>query len=294
MADGVPTHVDSTDAADQAARPATLVSAANLALTLTPRTSPNGIRYASAGETNVRREDLERILKAVPASVAAAIATHVFYFVPLALPEGRRPDPSDDGHAGQTLVSTIYEAGLAEEAICHRNVSLPATDANPAHEGVFLSVRLLRDQFSLAFEFFINVGHLFAAAAGMPAEFEQLAWSQAQTNVRGESSQDAWESRNRALGATPERGASEHATTAIAAAADAVDERAKSDFLLTAFAEALAIYQLSLAVDFDYAELREREYPLLAPAALAERLRLMAKLFPPNADYEFSIRYRRR
>ena len=37
-----------------------------------------------------------------------------------------------------------------------------------------------------------------------------------------------------------------------------------------------------LALDFDYSELREREYPLLAPAALAARLRLVAELFPPN------------
>ena len=62
----------------------------------------------------------------------------------------------------------------------------------------------------------------------------------------------------------------------------------------SAFSDALAIYLLSLAVDFDYSELREREYPLLAPAALAERLRLVAHLFPPNPGYEFSIRYRRR
>jgi len=51
---------------------------------------------------------------------------------------------------------------------------------------------------------------------------------------------------------------------------------------------------LSLSVDFDYSELREREYPLVAPQALAERLRLVARLFPPNAEYEFAIRYRRR
>jgi hypothetical protein len=51
---------------------------------------------------------------------------------------------------------------------------------------------------------------------------------------------------------------------------------------------------LSLSVDFDYSELREREYPLLAPQALAARLRLVAELFPPNPDYEFAIRYRRR
>ena len=73
-----------------------------------------------------------------------------------------------------------------------------------------------------------------------------------------------------------------------------IDEKAKSSFLESAFSDAIAIYQLSLSVDFDYSELREREYPLLAPQALADRLRLVAKLFPPNPGYEFAIRYRRR
>ena len=73
-----------------------------------------------------------------------------------------------------------------------------------------------------------------------------------------------------------------------------VDEKARTDYVEAAFTDAVAIYLLSLAVDFDYSELREREYPLLAPQALADRLRLVAKLFPPNADYEFAIRYRRR
>ena len=73
-----------------------------------------------------------------------------------------------------------------------------------------------------------------------------------------------------------------------------IDEKAKSSYLEAAFADAIAIYQLSLALDFDYAELREREYPLLAPQALAERLRLVARIFPPNKGYEFAIRYRRR
>ena len=72
------------------------------------------------------------------------------------------------------------------------------------------------------------------------------------------------------------------------------DEKAKLEFIESAYADALAIYQLSLAVDFDYSELREREYPLIAPAALAERLRLIAQLFPPNPGYDFDIRYRRR
>jgi hypothetical protein len=61
-----------------------------------------------------------------------------------------------------------------------------------------------------------------------------------------------------------------------------------------AFSDALAIYMLSLAIDVEYFELRERDYPLLAPKPLAERLRLMAELFPANPGYEFAIHYRRR
>jgi len=47
--------------------------------------------------------------------------------------------------------------------------------------------------------------------------------------------------------------------------------------------DAIAIYLLSLYLDVDYYELRERDYPLLAPPALAERLRKVNELFPPRA-----------
>ena len=73
-----------------------------------------------------------------------------------------------------------------------------------------------------------------------------------------------------------------------------VDEKAKSAYLEAAFSDALAIYMLALTIDFDYTELREREYPLLAAPALAERLRHVAGFFPANPGYEFEIRYRRR
>ena len=81
-----------------------------------------------------------------------------------------------------------------------------------------------------------------------------------------------------------------------AAESPVVQEKEKAMFLETAFSDAVAIYLLSLALDFDYSELRERDYPLLAPGALAlaDRLRLVAELYPPNAGYEFSLRYRRR
>jgi len=185
------------------------------------------------------------------------------------------------------MISPTYSTDLAELAICHRNVALAAGmgGSEDGGEGVFISTRLLSDRFSLAFELFINVGHAFVDEAGVSEAFAELVWNQATADVRGETSQDAWESRGLALGT------GENATRD---GKQRIDEKAKTDFLEAAFSDAVAIYMLSLAVDFDYSELREREYPLLAPQALAERLRLVARLFPPNSDYEFAIRYRRR
>jgi hypothetical protein len=274
-----------------------LLQASELAPALVLKPAPNGIRYASFGDTKLADAELDRIVQAVPAAIASAMSGRAFYFVPLALPEGLAEGPTGgrpDAHRGatdRTLVSPVYTAELSDEAICHRNVAVPASAAGPAHEGVFISARLLRDTFALAFEFFINVGHAFTGEAGLPEAFTALAWSQAVADVRGETSQDAWESRNQALNGAPHL-----VSSAVPNLPDRSkpDEKAKSEFLESAFADALAIYLLSLAVDFDYSELREREYPLLAPASLAERLRLMAQLFPPNPGYEFSIRYRRR
>ena len=88
---------------------------------------------------------------------------------------------------------------LAEQAICHRNLALGA-GGDAGEEGVFISTRLLRDRFSLAFELFINVGHAFVDEAGVPESFSELAWNQAVADVRGETSLDAWESRAQAVG----------------------------------------------------------------------------------------------
>jgi hypothetical protein len=179
------------------------------------------------------------------------------------------------------------------------------------------------DRFALSFEFFINVAHAFVDAAGVPERFAELVWQQALDGVRGETSLDAWESRNLAFGrepnaqpetAIPARRASTYAAKARSFSANeaaqlsagepqtntphgapgAIDEKERGLYIEAAFSDAVAIYLLSLALDFDYSELREREYPLLAPAALAARLRLTAELFPPNPGYEFSVRYRRR
>ncbi len=173
------------------------------------------------------------------------------------------------------MIAPAYNVELGDRAVCHRNAAFGATEA------VFLSTRLVEDRFGLAFEFFINVAHNFVEAAGVPESFAALVWSQAEAQVRGETSQDAWETRRRAQDIPHWR-------------KKTIDERARNTFFESSFSDALAIYMLSLAVDFDYHDLREREYPLLAAPALAERLRHVAGLFPPNPGYEFQILYRRK
>ena len=54
------------------------------------------------------------------------------------------------------------------------------------------------------------------------------------------------------------------------------------------------MYTLSLYLDVDYQDLRERDYPLLAPNALAERLRKINELFPANPGFEFAVYHRQK
>jgi len=230
----------------------------------------NGIRYAAVGETLLPAEELERLLGAAPHAVANALADQAFFFVPLAL------TTQEDG---ELRVSESYSESLGDIASCHRNY-----DAGSSRY-VFISTRLTPDKFSVAFELFINVAHAFADRVGISPDFSELVWRQALANVPGETSMDAYEARRQALSARAGSGSSPE---------QKIDERAKTEFLSAAFSDALAIYMLSLALDLEYFELRERDYPLLAPKALAERLRKMAELFPPNPGYEFAIRYRRR
>ena len=264
-----------------------LVQATQVAREATVRQSANGIHFAVFGDIAMEDAELVRMVQAVPSTVAAALARKVYYFVPLAMAEGRSGEGAGHRSGNETtMIAQEYSTELADLAICHRNVTLGATECGMEGgcDGVFISTRLLNDRFSLAFEFFINVGHAFVDEAGVSESFAEAAWNQAVADVRGETSQDSWETRALALGGE----------NAARDGRPRIDEKAKTDYLEATFSDAVAIYMLSLAVDFDYSELREREYPLLAPQALAERLRLVAKLFPPNADYEFAIRYRRR
>jgi hypothetical protein len=221
--------------------------------------APNGICYAVSGEMSISAVDTERMVSAVPKAIAAALDRKAYYFVPLTVNQG-----------DQTVIADRYDVALSDNAVCHRNLDLGGSQC------VFISTRLMDDKFSIAFEFYINVGHAFVERAGVSQEFADLVWKQAESKVRGETSLDAWESRKLATG---------HGADA---------EKHKNEYFAAAFSDAISIYLLSLFLDVDYQDLRERDYPLLAPAALAERLRKIAEVFPTNPGFEFAIYYRRR
>src|ERR1700694_4321833 len=210
----------------------------------------NGICYAVAGETAVNSFDLERMVAVVPTKVAAALERKAYYFVPLTVSQG-----------DETVIAGRYDVALSDNAVCHRNLKLGDSEC------VFISTSLMDDKFSVAFEFFINVGHAFVERAGVSQEFTDLVWKQVEAGVRGETSLDAYDYRRRALGRLSEAETKEAPRGEL----KVVDEKAKTSFLSAAFSDAIAIYILSLYIDVDYYDLREREYPLLAPKALAER-----------------------
>src|SRR6201987_2058773 len=244
------------------------MSQAAPALTRTPaevvRQTPvsqasNGVCYATTGEVTLSEADLERMIAAVPRAAARALERKAYYFVPLTGSQG------DD-----TVIADRYDVVLSDNAVCHRNLNLGDAQC------VFISTRLMDDKFSVAFEFFINVGHALVDRAGVSSEFAELAWSQVGAGVRGETSMDAFEARKLATANGPDA------------------ERFKNEYLEATFSDTISIYLLSLYLDVDYHDLRERDYPLLAPSALAERLRKVAELFPSNTGFEFAVLYKRR
>ncbi len=278
-------------------------AAADVARSVRVDQASNGIHYGSFGDTQLAAADLQRMVEAVPPAIAAALQHKRYYFVPLTLSESLDAELNEPAFfeidSTKLMIAADFSTELSDMAVCHRNAKVDGADC------IFISTRLMQDRFALSFEFYINAGHHFVDAVGVPESFMQLVWSQAEANVRGETSQDAWEQRSKALGANamqsvapeikrrrPKFGTAK-AVPEPTTENRAVDEKARMQYLEAAFSDAVAIYLLSLTVDFDYSELREREYPLLVAPALAERLKHVAKLFPPSGAQEFTIHYRR-
>ena len=272
-----------------------LLTAEDAARHAEKRTGPNGIHYAALGTLQAPHTTstaIARLIGTVPATLAKALAGTTYVFVPLALSGARLAGNDTVDAAWQTgdttLVAPVATPALADKAICHRNATVHGA------EYVFLSTELHSDRFALAFEFFINIAHDLVDVAGMPPAFGDLLANQATAKVRGETSIDAWETRIDAFGPPPDAPTRSHTAPLEAPPPPDDPVKARKEFFHAAFADAVAIYLLSLFLDFDYADLREREYPLLAPAALAARLRAVHALYPPNPGYPFSILYRRR
>jgi hypothetical protein len=219
----------------------------------------NGICYAASGEITVSAADLERMVAAVPDPIAAALERKAYYFVPLTVNQGE-----------DTVIADRYDVALSDNAVCHRNLELGDSQC------VFISTRLMDDKFSVAFEFYINVAHAFVEKAGVSQAFADMVWKQVEARVKGETSLDAWESRKLATAPGPDA------------------EKHRNEYSAATFADAISIYLLSLYIDVDYYDLRERDYPLLSPQQMAERLRKIAEIFPPNPGFEFAVYYKRR
>ena len=131
--------------------------------------APNGICYARSGEITISENDLERMVASVPVPIAAALTRKAYYFVPLTVTQG-----------DETVIADRYDVALSDNAVCHRNLELGNAQC------VFISTRLMDDKFSVAFEFFINVGHALVEKAGVSQNFADLAWQQVEAGVRGE------------------------------------------------------------------------------------------------------------
>src|SRR5207245_6412477 len=161
--------------------------------------APNEICYAVSGDMSIAGTDVERMVSAVPKSIAAALERKAYYFVPLTVNQG-----------DQTVIADRYDVALSDSAVCHRNLELGGSQC------VFISTRLMDDKFSIAFEFYINVGHAFVERAGVSREFADLVGKQVESRVRGETSLDAAESRK--LSTAPGPDAEKHKNDYFAAA----------------------------------------------------------------------------
>src|ERR1700758_155733 len=168
--------------------------------------APNGICYAVAGEITIAESDLERMVSAVPDAAAAALRRKAYYFVPLTVNQG------DD-----TVIADRYDVALSDNAVCHRNLELGDSQC------VFISTRLMDDKFSVAFEFYINVGHAVVEGGGGSEAFAALVWNQVGAGARGETSLDAWESRKLATSPGPDA------------------EKYKNEYFAASFADAISI-----------------------------------------------------
>jgi hypothetical protein len=205
----------------------------------------------------------------VPRTLAPALAKRCYYFVPLVIAEG-------DG----VIVAPNYTVDLGDRAICHRNVTLGSAEAVFSPRAWSKTASAWPSSSSSTSPTTSSTPPAFPKASPRsPGRRPRPAFAAKPARTPGKPAAAP------SIPVTNEKGRSHAARRAR-----------PQNYEESAFSDSLAIYMLSLSLDFDYHDLREREYPLLAAPALAERLRHVASLFPANdrRGYEFQILYRRK
>jgi hypothetical protein len=177
-------------------------------------------------------------------NAAAALERKAYYFVPLTVGQG------DD-----TVIADRYDVALSDSAVCHRNLNLGDSHC------VFISTRLMDDKFSVASEFYINVGHAIVERTGVSQAFADLSWKQVEADVRGETSMDAWEARKAATGSGP-------------------DTESEREFFASAFSDAISI--CCRCISMWTTAICASAITTAGAIRDGQRLRKVAELFPPS------------
>jgi len=91
--------------------------------------APNGVCYATLGETAVAAADLERIVAAVPRPIAAALDRKAYYFVPLTVGQGE-----------ETLIADRYDVKQYRELYASAAAVQAAKEGKPLPSGTVLTL----------------------------------------------------------------------------------------------------------------------------------------------------------
>ena len=219
----------------------------------------NGICYAVSGEVTAPAADLERLVSTVPRTIAAALDRKAYYFVPLTLNLG-----------DETLIADRYDVQLSDSAICHRNQTVGDSQC------VFISTRLMEDSFAIAFEFFINIGHNFVDESASRRSSPTWCGSRWRT---GCAARPRW---------TPTSCAKLQPPTGLRRRRRATNTCWRP---LPTPSRCICCRCIWTWITRSCASATIRCSP---PDAMAERLRKINELFPPNPGFEFAVYHRRR
>jgi hypothetical protein len=132
------------------------------------------------------------------------------------------------------------------------------------------------DNYGLGMEFFDKVAYVASLERAQRNDFYQLLEQQLKMEKAGELTPEAWEWRSEVAGKR-DRGEQ--------------DEEAEANYYRAAETDSLGIYMASLFTDIFYEDLfDERDsFPALPADMLAERVRTLERMFPPNRGFSLQL-----